>query len=281
VKDEGSEPQAPRARLVELGIGAAWLVGLAAAMQIVEQILGPANLGGVILSALAVDIAARRAGVRWDSPDRGLAPGKPDEATLDAPPSAIRRVAVGAAVAVLAGGLALAVAAGFRWCHLDAPAQLSPALAFALARAAAVSVRDELLFRGIPLAAASRAGVPAPVARAFAALVSGAALALVPGVTAGALALAIASGWLFAALWHADRGAWAAIGAHAAWALLLGSVLHGGLFDAEWTTGELALGASAGGPPAWVAAAILVVAAAAFPRVARKKSLPEASNQPL
>jgi hypothetical protein len=243
--------------LVELGLGAAWLVGLAAGVQLLDQIVGPANLAAAIFGALLIDIAAGRVGVRWDR----------DDIAADAPKHAAQRVGAGAAVALATGGLALAVAAVFHWFHVEAWAQPSAALAFAAARAAAVAVRDELLFRGIPLAVAARAGVPAPIARAFAALVSGAAILMIPGVTPAAVALAVASGWLFAALWERDRGAWAAVGAHGAWILLLGSALHGGGIDAAWTTGELAVGASAAGPPAWVAAAALVVAAAALPRL--------------
>ena len=37
-------------------------------------------------------------------------------------------------------------------------------------------------------------------------------------------------------------------------------MLHGGLFDVDWTTGELAVGASAAGGPAWLAAAVLTAA---------------------
>jgi uncharacterized protein len=236
--------------LVELGLGAAWLVGLAAAVQILDQIIGPANLGAAIFGAMGVDIAAARAGVRWDE----------DTLPLDAPRRAAARVAVGAAVAVGVAGLAIAVAGAFHWFQVEGTVPVSAALAFALARAAAVSVRDELLFRGIPLAAAARAGIPAPVARVFAALVSGASLVLVPGVTAGAIALAVASGWLFASLWSRDRGAWAAVGAHAAWMLVTGSVMHGGALEVTWTTGELTVGASAAGPPAWTAALLLVAA---------------------
>jgi membrane protease YdiL (CAAX protease family) len=244
-----SAPPSPRSRLIELGIGAGLLVGLSACLQLFEQILGPSNLGGAIFGALAVDIAAGRTGVRWDW----------DTLPLDAPRRAIARVGAGAGVAVVAGGLALAIAAAMRWFRATGPVAPSATIAFAVARAAAISVRDEILFRGIPLAAMSRARVPPMVARAFAALVSGAAIVAVPGATPAALALAVASGWLFAALWERDRGAWAAVGAHAAWVLLLGSFIHGGVMDLEWTTGELAVGAAADGMPAWLAAGILLV----------------------
>jgi hypothetical protein len=183
-------------------------------------------------------------------------------------------VAAGAAIAVGAALVAVALSAMLGWFHIEGPPQVSAALVFALLRVVATAVRDELLFRGIPLAASRRAGVPEPVARAFAALVSGAALVFVPGVSAGALALAVASGWLFAALWERDRGAWAAIGAHAVWALIVGSALHGGVVDAVWNHGELAVGIGASGAPAWVASAVLVL----FAALLRKLPWPRASS---
>lgn len=252
----GAVPRAS-SRLVEIGLGAAWLVGLAAALQVFDQISGAAELRTPLFGALAIDLLAGRAGVRWEWDDAGI----------DARRHAVRRVGVGAAVALVVGGVVVAVAAMLRWFHGEAAVRPSAALAVAVARAAAVAVRDELLFRGVPLAAAARARVPAPVARAFAALVSGATVVMVPGVTPAAVALAIASGWLFAALWERDRGAWAAVGAHGAWILLLGSALHGGLYEVEWTHGELAVGASAAGAPAWVAAALLTAAGFAVLRL--------------
>ena len=237
-------------RLVEIALGAAWLVGLAAALQVLDQMSGPAELRTPLFGALAIDLLAGRAGVRWDWDDDGI----------DSRKHAARRAAVGAAVALVAGAVVVAVAAVLGWFHGEAGSRPSAALAIAAARAAAVAVRDELLFRGIPLAAAARARVPAPVARGFAALVSGATVVMIPGVTPAAVALAVGSGWLFAALWECDRGAWAAVGAHGAWSLLVGSVLHGGLFEVEWTHGELAVGASAAGAPAWFAAAVLTAA---------------------
>jgi membrane protease YdiL (CAAX protease family) len=243
--------------LIELGLGAAWLVGIAAALQILDSVLGPANLGVAIFGALRTDLAAGRAGVRWD---RDAEPGAD-------PRIPGRRLAAGAAVALAAGVAAMGLSRALGWFHVESTTGPSAALAFAVARAAAVSVRDELLFRGVPLVAMARAGVPARIARAFSALVSGAALVLVPGVTPAALALAVVSGWLFAALWDRDRGAWAAVGAHAAWVLLLGSVTHGGVLDLAWTTGELTVGASAAGAPAWAACAVLVAAAAILLRL--------------
>jgi membrane protease YdiL (CAAX protease family) len=239
--------------LVELGLGAAWLTGLAAVLSILDRVIGPASLGTALFGAIAVDMAAERAGVRWSD-------GVPGPATQRL---TVQRLGAGAGAALVAWGLSLAPAAALGWFHADG-ARPSPALVLAVLRAAALGVRDELLFRGIPLTAAARAGVPATAAQVFAALVSGAAVVMVPGATPAAVALAVASGWLFAAVWRRDRGAWAAVGAHAAWSLLVGPVLHGGLLDVDWTTGELAVGASAAGPPAWVAAGVLIAVGAAL-----------------
>lgn len=251
-------PTSPLAPLAELGLGAAWLVGGAAVLLILDSILGAASMATALVGALLVDLAASRAGAAWD------VAGQPGDAwdarplPEGAPRRLVERVAAGALVGLLTGGSVVALSIALRWLtgHGEG-VRPSYALVFALVRAAAVAVRDELLYRGIPLFAAARAGVPAPVARAFSALVSGAAIALLPGVTPGAVALAIGSGWLFAALWERDRGAWAAIGAHAAWVLLVGSGLHGGLFDLDWTVGNLAIGPSADGAPAWLAAAVM------------------------
>jgi hypothetical protein len=235
-----------------LALGLAWLLGLAAALQILDRALPSATLAAAILGALAVDVGATRAGVLWD-----------DDATESGPPPRrrpVQRLLIGAAAALAVGVVVIALGASFGWLHHHGSVVPSTAIVFALLRAAAVAVRDELLYRGLPLAFAARAGVPAPVARVFAALTGGAAIALVPGVGLAAVALAVASGWLFASLWQRDRGAWAAFGAHGAWILLFGSILHGGLFDTDWVVGNLAIGNTSTGAPAWLASALLVAA---------------------
>lgn len=251
--------------LVEMGLGLAWLLGLAAGLQILDNLLPAASLATPILGALVVDLGATRAGLRWDlDPD----------VTTDASRAA-RRVGMGVAaalapgLAVIAGGLALHWVYGF-----GKGASPSSSLGFALLRAAAVASRDELLYRGLPLYFAARAGVPAIGARAFSALAGGAAIALVPGATRGAVLLAVASGWLFATLWQRTRGAWAAVGAHAAWLLLFGSMLHGGLFDVEWTVGEITIGNGSWGPPAWIASALLVATSFAVDKIASRRADP-------
>jgi uncharacterized protein len=177
---------------------------------------------------------------------------------------ALMRAGTGAGIALGAGAVVVAVSASAGWLHGHGEG-IHPVLALflALLRAAAVAVRDELLYRGIPITTARRARLPAPVGRAFAALAGAAAIALVPGVTAAALVMEAAAGWLFASLWERGRGAWAAVGAHAAWVLLMGSALHGGLADLDWVNGSVAIDASSSGPPAGLAAGLLAAAGTA------------------
>lgn len=247
--------------LVELSLGIAWLLGSAAALLIIERLLRSATLAAAILGAVLVDAGASRAGVRWSEADEG--------ARFDWQ-RALKRVAAGAGVALALGGIVLAVAVARGWLHGHEGPSLSSAVLFAMVRAAAVATRDELLFRGIPIVAAARAGVPAPIARAFAALAGGAAIALVPGVTPAAIAIAVASGWLTAALWQRERGAFMAVGARAGWLLLFGSLLHGGLFDVDWNVGSLAIGNTSWGAPAWLSAGVLAVGALVVSRIPRK-----------
>jgi len=54
------------ARLAELGIGAGWLIGISAALRVLDTLLGQAPLASALLGAILVDLAAGRAGVRWD-----------------------------------------------------------------------------------------------------------------------------------------------------------------------------------------------------------------------
>src|SRR5262249_24765506 len=71
----------PGGPLVEIALGVAWLVGLSAALRVLDLALGP--LPKVIVGALVVDLAAGRAGVRWSE----------EEQPLDAAAVSARRVA--------------------------------------------------------------------------------------------------------------------------------------------------------------------------------------------
>lgn len=247
-------PRPPGPPLAEIGIGLAWLLGAAAMLQIVELLLGRIIMGAAIAGAVIADVASTMAGVRWDVGEKRHWK------------DAVARLGAGAglAAAVIAATFALGAALGKVEVRVGAP---SLGIFLVVLRSAAVAIRDELVFRGIPLVAAERAGISKPIARGFAALAGAASIAFLPGASPASMVLTAASGWLFATLWQRDRGAWSAVGAHAAWALLTGAVLRGGLVDIAFREGNLGLGPRASGAPAWIAAAMAVVAAVLLPRL--------------
>ncbi|WP_437598008.1 hypothetical protein WMF28_35465 [Sorangium sp. So ce590] len=254
---EGGAPRpdrpGPQRRLLELALGAAWLVGLAAALQIVAVLLSSSPLAAALAGAVVADLVASRAGVPWTDP---LEPEGPGHRARIA-----RRVGLGAALSALAVLLTLGVSVVLGWATVDA-GEPSVSFGFAVARAIALAVRDELLLTGIPFAAAARAGVSSRHAFAFSVLAHGAALGLAPGATASSFALTSALGALAAALFLRGRGAFAPIAAHASFIALAGAGLRGSLLDVTWVDGALAVGTRAFGPPAWLAAAALAALAA-------------------
>lgn len=261
-KDEASESESEKGKprpigtpLVELGMGVAWLLGTAAALQAADMLFSRFVMALAIAGAVIADVASTWAGVRWDQGDK--------RAWRDA----AGRLAAGAGVTAAVIGVTFAIGAVAGKVDVQAGAP-SVGIFLVVLRCTAIAVRDELIFRGIPLVAAARAGVPAPVARGFAALANAAVIASLPGVSAASLVLAAATGWLFATLWQRDRGAWSAVGAHAAWALLTGALLRGGIVDMAFKQGNFGLGPRASGAPAWIAAGVAVVAAVVLPRVA-------------
>ena len=274
-KDAADTAKAPKVKaprpfgtpLVELGLGLAWLLGTVAALQAVELLFSKFIMAVAISGAVIADVASTWAGVRWD------------EGTKRAWKDAVGRLAAGAGL--VAAVIAVTFAVGAVMGRVDVQAGAPSAGIFlVILKCAAIALRDELIFRGIPIVAAARAGVPAPIARGFAALAGAASIASLPGVSAASLMLAAATGWLFATLWQRDRGAWSAVGAHAAWALLTGAVLRGGVVDMAFKEGNLMLGPRASGVPAWIAAGAAVVAAVVLPRLPGFRAHPTAPLAP-
>jgi hypothetical protein len=282
--------------LAHLGLGAAWLVGLAAALQLVEVLLGKSPLASAMAGAVLADVVAGFAGVRWDSsPAKGAknaakgAPSKEQEAPASGARPAekaagaeaakasgeeanpVRDIGVGMATALVAVIVTLLVGAVLGWVMIERGGP-STSIAFALMRSAATGVRDELMLRGIVLTAAARAGISPRIAAVVAALAGGAVLALVPSVSAGAIALAITSGFFFALLWQRFRGAWAAVGAHAFWVFLIGAALRGGFIDVAWSSGSLTSGGRSTGGAAWLAAGVFALLSAAALFYERKRA---------
>jgi membrane protease YdiL (CAAX protease family) len=240
-----------RAQVLELGVGAAWLVGIAAALQLIGLLVGQNPLAHAVVGAVVVDLAVTRAGVRWD--ERATPTLKSHAKDL--------LVGSGVTLAVLTAALLVALAVGLARIDHGHP---SVALLLALLRAVGVGVRDELLFRGLVLTIAARAGVRARYAVAFAALAGGAAIALLPDATPEAVLLTIASGAAFALLYRWRKGAWAAIGAHVAWVFFGGTALRGTLIEVTWAQGQLSDTVRAAGAPAVLATLGWTIAALAL-----------------
>jgi hypothetical protein len=167
----------------------------------------------------------------------------------------VRNTGIGMAAALVAVIATLLLGAIVGWVRVDGGAPAG-SIAFAILRSAALGVRDELMLRGIVLTAAARAGVSPLVAAVVAALAGGATLMLAPSVSPGAIALAVSSGFFFALLWQRFRGAWAAVGAHAFWIFLIGSVIRGSVIDVSWASGSLTAGGRSTGGAAWLAAVV-------------------------
>ncbi|NUO50018.1 MAG: CPBP family intramembrane metalloprotease [Polyangiaceae bacterium] len=242
-----SEPLTAKQRLSILGTGAAWLLGIRAALLILAGVLGSSPLPEAVLGALIVDLATGRAGLPWSEDDlkRGEALRR-----------AMLGAGVGAGVAALALGISLAAGWGTGFAgHADVTSLM------AFVPAGAIAVRDELLYRGLPLLFAARAGLPIWTAVAFGALASPSTFAG-GHPSAAAIALAVSNGALFGTLYVRTKSAWGAVGAHAAWALVTDMLARGTLFEVRWGAGELATGEAAAGPPAFVGAALALVVTA-------------------
>jgi hypothetical protein len=228
-------------------MGAAWLVGLSAATQIVAGLFASNVLATAVVQALIVDLALGRAGVRWDPAADGKA--GPDYRV------AARRAAIGAGAALAVTVIVSAVGAALGWAKITAQASAA-SLGFGLLRAIAIGVRDALMYAGLPLYFAGRAkGTPRLAAVVFGALAAGATLALQPEASPANIALAVAAAAAVAAFWAHDGTGWAAGGVAAGFPFFAGVAARGGLIDVDWEKGMFAPGLRASGAPAWIGAA--------------------------
>ncbi len=242
-----TDAEKTRVRLWPLVQGALWLVGLRAALLLLAGFLGNSPLAEVVLGALLVDVAAGRAGVLWTTRDIGK--------------DALRRVCV------IAGGatalpVVLTVVIGVALGHLSIAAG-SPGLMMLASIVAAITqaMRDELLFRALPLRFLREANVPDRAAIVFVTLLSPTTF-LHTGPSVAAVVFSLSSGLLFSIVYVRMAGAWAAITAHAVLLVLTGPLLRGGLLEAAFHHGELADGALASGAPAFIASGMFLLAAA-------------------
>jgi hypothetical protein len=200
-----------------------WGLALHAATLVAAIVLETYAMASSIAQAVMVEAGVGRLGVAWSDP---LAP----IATTDA---IARRASLGAGIGVVVAGIVVLFLAVTHAFHLAGTLVSWPSVALMLVTASFTAMRDELLQRGLVfrmLIGSSRPLVPI-LASGF---VSGAA-----AVGENGFSLAVATqgllGVVFGALWHRDRGAWAAWGAHAGWLFATGLLTRGGLFEAHVT----------------------------------------------
>lgn len=252
----------PKQRIATVAIGAAWLVGLSAALTLADGFLGNVPIARAVLGGLFVTIALGRAGVLWDDDD-------PDGETYRTP----ALLALGGAVRGASIALApIAIAAAAGWAAIG-PGSPAPSLLVGVVVAVGTAVRDELLLRALPLHFARRAGLagqgqgarrasiatPSELAVVgFTSLLSVAPLALSTQATPAALVMAASVGFLHGAMQLRTRSAWGPIASAVMLRLVLGPTLQTGLLRVEWRVGELTLGSLASGHAVWIFSALAV-----------------------
>lgn len=236
--------------LGEVARGVAWLVGTAGAVRLVETLIGRSPLGAALAGAVVVDLAMTRAGVRWDGVD--------DPGSKRSTFRAWTGVGIGVAVAsvLVFVPLVFVLIVGGATIGLGTP---SNTLVFGLLRSTADGVRTELLYRGLPIFVAMRAGVRPALAIGYAALAGAAPLVLVEHLPWEALLVSVSQGVLFAMLWVRTNAAWASVSAHATWLFLVGVGLRGVVVDASWRSGFLGEGARIRGLPGIVCIVVTIL----------------------
>lgn len=226
--------------------GAAWILLAGTIVRGLEAGFDERPLLALGFGAFTVDFLAQRTGLRWLEDD-----AKPR------PPYrlAVRGIGVGVAL-----GLGVILATRLLGVARIGPGSPTLLVAISAIRPLLQAMRDELLFRGMPLTIA-KGRFPDRLAIPFAALLGAAPLVSTPGLRPEALLLAISSGLFFGLLWRLGRGGFLAWGAHAGWLLTVDAASRGTLLDVSFSTGALAPLARASGWPAYVATALFLLAA--------------------
>lgn len=241
-----------RARLWLLFKGALYLLVLATLIQMLRGLL-PNPTSAAVIGAVLVSLAASRLGMDGADTDGadtdGADTGVPWRDVLRAAlvPSAIAAVAL---LAVLAGGA--------RW-HFRAPGL---SLLFTFAEVVAISYRDELWLRGMPLYVGRRAGIDDRLITAYSVALAVGAVLLLRGTGWQGCLLTAASALFFALRWRCNDHRWLVVAGHAAWLLWADGLFAGELLRIGKEAGRLSGGATATGVFAWVASIGFLAAAA-------------------
>jgi hypothetical protein len=223
---------------------AAWVVGLSAAVSAVGGVLERHRAGSIAVQAFVAEWGAGRLGVAWSDPE--------------APPPTVRRVlervGIGLALGILAAFATLAFAAATHAVAFRSPRVPGFELLLGLVVLGLVSMRDELILRGLVLRAFGHT-LSRPLQIAACGVVAAAAklgqlegsplaaLSHAPGVVS--VVHAALAAVCFATLWIRQRGAFMAWAAHTAWSLGTTTAISGGVCDGLW--GASAWGGGGGG----------------------------------
>lgn len=259
-------PPRRNARLGELGLGVAWLVGLAAALTLIDAVLREAPLARLVLGALIASVAVSRAHVVWDRDD-------PEDASMKRPVLLALRGAAPAFAAVVAV-CGVSIVFGFVTIESASP---DVGTLIGLLGAGAMAMRDELLYRALPLHFARRAAVPRAFAVAFASLIGAIPLLASRGTDLAHVAVTVAVGALAAITMSSTRSVWAGIGAHLAFWSAWGPLSQAAFVHLHWKIGGVGATHSEGAP-AWLGAAIVALVTVVVWSRAKE---PKASSAPM
>jgi hypothetical protein len=218
--------------------GGALLLVAGAALRSLEWLLSRwSPILPAVIGAFLLDLWAQRIGARWMAPDRARS-------------GSLSTFFAGAGTGLALGLFVVLAAAGLGAAHV-AVSQISVrALSIGLLRIAAYAFRDELLFRGVPLAlVGGRVGRSWSIA--FSAALGAAPLLLSSGPAA--IALAAVSGVFFALIWQVGAGGFAAWATHAGFRVASEVVAGGSILEVTYEKGALSSTEGAAGLPAYLA----------------------------
>ncbi len=220
-----SEDPTPAPTMREARRVVGWGLAFWGGAQVAAAVFSNNATALVAVQAALAEWSAGRIGITWSDPLAPMPTGK----------AIARRAGLGAAMGAAAAA-AVVVLAMVTGGAATAPA--SPgfgSLAVGLIVAVLASVRDELFLRGLILRV-TRGLLPAWAALAACGAAAAAARFGTEGVVDLGLLVAGLRGVALGAIWMRDRGAWMAVGASAAWAWALQSLVHGGLLDVRFVT---------------------------------------------
>lgn len=240
---EPASADAPnQARLRIIATGAGYLVAIGVALQLGRSFFSNPTTG-VMIGAMIVALVTGHAGLVAE----------------EGGPASRKRAFIALALVALPIVASIAVAL-----LLGATLPIgSPGMSavFGVAEAIAVGYVAEAWLHGLPLLFARRAGVPAPIAVAYAVAAGVGVMIFTGPIRPAGVVLAIAYGTFFSLLWYRTRDAWAPVTAHVAWVWACDGLLRGDVFDLGPQAGHLTHALEARGAVAWVAAAGFAVLA--------------------